>query len=734
MTEQNCADGMAPLASNVARERSLIQAARQEAVALAPSTAHLPSENAFPGYRLRRLIRHGAQGDVYDADDLRHGGRVALKVMRSFNDATRARARFEAEVAALKRLRHPNILPILDFGEAPGGVYFVMPLIAGRPLNPDEWRERPISERVELMIVICEAVQSAHVLGVIHRDLKPSNILIDGEGTPYVVDFGLAKFTEDSTTAGALLSLTLSGEFVGSLAWASPEQLARETSCVDVRSDVFSLGVILYQLATGGAMPFGSVENIGEWAARLLNSEPTPPRSVRPTLSRDLETIILMCLQRDPSRRHQSAGDLARDLRRVLAREPIEARRDSAWYLLNRFVARHKVATALAGATAFALLAAGAITATALVRTQRAERNAAASARQAEAINTFLLNDMLGAANPDRQGRNVRVVDVLERAEAAADSAFADDSYTRAAVHETIGKSYMSLGEYEHAGNALSSAITALAGAPDSEAAISARNQLGKLRWLQGRRSEALEELRQSYERSRRALGPEHERTLEAMTGLAVLMRLGGDLEEARALCESALAIRRRLNGPDHFETLTLMNNLAMIERQVGDMAKAVDLLAAVSESTQRALGARHPATLLARANLASVLLARGDAADAAREFSETLAAQEEILGANHPETASVRAGLAQAFMAQSQYQKAREQYEAALTVLPVTAHLDRARIWALLAEALSKLSRIEPATEALDHAQVELDQCADGVDTAAIKAIIERAGNTISN
>jgi tetratricopeptide (TPR) repeat protein/tRNA A-37 threonylcarbamoyl transferase component Bud32 len=346
------------------RERELIRAAQREAAVThtpdSPSHACVPSpdhvaipfdpeppatlSDSLPGYEVIREIHRGGQGVVYQAVQKSTKRRVAIKLMREgpFSDA-RDLARFEREVRILGALTHPNIVNIHDSGTAGGRFYFVMDYISGLPL--DRYmaaQQRSIPETLRLFARICEAVNAAHLRGVIHRDLKPGNIRIDSEGEPHVLDFGLAKLaTGEVTDASHPQVMTETGRFVGTPPWASPEQAEGAPHKVDIRTDVYSLGVILFQMLTG-TFPYEVVGNRSDVLNNIISATPARPSSFRREIDGDVETIVLKCLAKERERRYQSAGELARDVRHYLAGEPIEARRDSAAYVVGKLVARHR--------------------------------------------------------------------------------------------------------------------------------------------------------------------------------------------------------------------------------------------------------------------------------------------------------------------------------------------------------------------------------------------------------
>lgn len=307
--------------------------------------------DSFSGYVLGPLIHRGGQGYVFRATQRSTGRTVALKVLRDglfASDADRERLAREARI--LVELDHPNIVGISDSGIAAGHNYFVMDFVDGVAL--DEFVRSlnlELRSTLELFAKVCEAVQAAHLKGVIHRDLKPSNIRVTTDGTPRVLDFGLAKNLEHNGNgeSGIAASITETGQFVGSLPWASPEQARGDWGRVDMRTDVYSLGVVLFQLLTG-RFPYVVMGPLPEVLASITRSEPVRPLSLSSKIDSDVETILLRCLDKDPDRRYQTAGELARDVRRYLAGEPIDAKRDSTLYVLRKKIRRYRVGVGVA--------------------------------------------------------------------------------------------------------------------------------------------------------------------------------------------------------------------------------------------------------------------------------------------------------------------------------------------------------------------------------------------------
>ena len=296
----------------------------------------------IPGYTIVRELHRGGQGVVYLARQEGTGRQVAIKLMREGALARQSeRIRFEREIQVLAQLDNPNIVTIHDSGIAGGCGYYVMDYIAGRKLDEYVLRnELGIDSILRLFVKICRAINSAHLRGVIHRDIKPGNIRVTPEGEPHILDFGLAKLESvDGHLSAAPTQMTATGQFVGSLPWSSPEQARGDAEKIDVRTDVYSLGVILYQLLTG-QFPYAINGPMPEVVGRIVGEHPARPSVHNPKVSPSLDTITLKTLAKSREGRYQTPGDLARDIERLLAGEPIEAKRDTFWSL-SRQLLRH---------------------------------------------------------------------------------------------------------------------------------------------------------------------------------------------------------------------------------------------------------------------------------------------------------------------------------------------------------------------------------------------------------
>lgn len=334
--------------SDVTREAPVRHGNGSSAVdPLAPASAPPPE---IHGYQILKQIGRGGMGVVFKAIQLSTKRVVALKLLLEGPLASEsARKRFEREIALAAQLRHPGIIPIYDSGEADGRMYYAMEHVFGLALG-DHARAHnlDIKSRIDLFVRICEPISHAHMRGVIHRDLKPSNILIDGGGDPHVLDFGLAK-------AGSLeenVNTSITAQIVGTPAYMSPEQASGDPTGIDIRVDVYALGVMLFELLTG-QMPYDTNGPIGKVLHNIAHSEPISPSKLNPKIDPDLSTIIVKALSKRKEDRYQSVESLAGDLKRFLAGEPITAKPVSSIYLLKKIIFRHKLVSAVGAAAIF---------------------------------------------------------------------------------------------------------------------------------------------------------------------------------------------------------------------------------------------------------------------------------------------------------------------------------------------------------------------------------------------
>jgi tetratricopeptide (TPR) repeat protein/tRNA A-37 threonylcarbamoyl transferase component Bud32 len=627
---------------------------------LDPASADGPVQFTLPGYEIIHEIRRGGQGVVYKAVQLATGKDVAIKIVRRLPfDDRHDKARFDREVNLLARLRHPNIVTVLDSGSTAACRFFVMDYIEGRSL--DDFvavRAGAVRETLALFLRVCKAVHSAHLHGVIHRDLKPGNIRIDADGEPHILDFGLAKPTGDGFGDATMFGdLTVTGQFVGSMPWASPEQVDGRSGEIDLRTDVYALGVILYHLLTG-QFPYPIVGSAREVLTHILHTEPARPRNLRADIDDDVQAIALKCLAKDPERRYQSVGALADDMERCLSGLPVVARAPSAAYQLKKLVVRNKLVSALLSALCVLLLTFAVAmsvlytsAATERNRAQRAEHDAAREAEAARAVNDFLVSEMLGAASPDiSRGRDLRVAEVLENASARIGPALADEPLVEAAVRTTIGATYRRLGMFTEAIDHLRRAeqIRLDKLGPQASDSIETRLELvAALRdggLLQKSDGLSLSLLNQTTA----LLGPDDPLTLGvAHERGTVLFRLGWVAESADMHWDT-LSRRRRILGETHDDTLASLNAWGWAGlRESGRSVEAEEAFRSACDHARAHLGDDHPTTLSAKVNLASALCAQRRFTEAERLLVTACEDTRRVLGAAHPATGAALRWLA---------------------------------------------------------------------------------------
>ena len=611
-------------------------------------------------YRIVRLLGKGGMGAVYEAEQDNPRRSVALKVIRSFWASPQLLRRFEQESQMLGRLHHPGIAQIYEAGTAdtPSGPepYFAMEIIHGKPLI-EYANEAKLStrQRLTLMIEICEAVQHAHQRGIVHRDLKPGNILVEESGQPKILDFGLARVMDSDTEQ--MTRETDMGQLLGTLPYMSPEQVAADPMAIDTRTDVYALGVILYELLTD-KLPYTLSQHLPEAVRTIQQVDPAPLSSVSRLYRGDIETIVGKALEKDKTRRYGSASELAADIRRHLGDEPITARPPSTMYQLRKFARRNK-GLVIGAVTVFTVLVAGIVASTwGAVRARRAEASA-------QAVNDFLQNDLLGQASAYKQSKpdpDIKVRTVLDQAAQRIEGKFDKQPEVEAAIRNTIGHTYLDLGLYTEAEKQLEAALDLRRRVlgPEHPETLRSMNDLALVYTREGSKYAQAEALAgQTLEIRRRVLGLEHYETLKSMDNLADVYQAEGKYAQAEALHSQTLEIQRRVLGPEHYETLKSMNNLANVYKDEGKYAQAEALYSRALEIGRRMLGPEHPDTLKYMANLAGVYGDEGKYAQAEALQSQTLEIERRELGPKHPETLRSMSNLAYDYEDEGKYAQA---------------------------------------------------------------------------
>jgi serine/threonine protein kinase/tetratricopeptide (TPR) repeat protein len=684
------------------------------------ATAHQPmggtsdAGGMIGGYRLLELIGEGGFGSVFLAEQVAPvRRRVALKVIKPGMDTRQVIARFDAERQALALMDHPNIARVFDAGATvTGRPYFVMEWVRGVPITRycDEHR-LATDERLGLFVRVCGAVQHAHQKAIIHRDLKPSNVLVthgqDGAAVPKVIDFGIAKATGQQLTGA---TFTGTDQFVGTPQYMSPEQAGLAGVDVDTRSDIYSLGVLLYELLTG-TTPFDpaglKARPLDEIQRMVREVEPDRPSTRLNTLPRDalgqvatrqrteparlgrvvrgeLDWVVMKCLSKDPSRRYESAGALAADVQRFLEGLPVAARPPSLTYRLAKAARRHRAAVVAAGAVVAAVLlgiaglAAGVVRARAAqaraeadaarsVRSEAraveqkraAEQSASAAARQAakaQAVNQFL-QDMLRFADPEQAtGEQVNVRDILDQASARlVAGAFKDEPELEADVRAALGRGCASLGDVAAAESHLRTAVRLYASAagPDCPQLAQVYLDLGGALERKGDMPGAGKALHAGLALAERLWGKDNLARAKALDALGAyeLLRSGDPVEAERMIRES-LAITRKHRGERHPDVGLVLVDLAWALDKKRDRDGSEQL---ALEAKSIFLQSEHDQWRVAGVNnlLSSVLHQRGDDAGSAALLRDAVEQYRKRFGGEHFRVAVLLQNLAMALRSQ---------------------------------------------------------------------------------
>jgi serine/threonine protein kinase len=703
-------------------------------------------------YKILKTLGEGGMGTVYLAQETGAIERkVALKIVKLGMDTKQVIARFESERQALAMMSHPNVAKVFAAGTTEHGrPYFAMEYVDGAPITEycDQHR-LDIDARLELFSAVCSAVQHAHQKGIIHRDLKPGNVLVtveDGQPVPRVIDFGIAKATERQLTQKTVF--TEHGQLIGTPAYMSPEQAEMTNLDIDTRTDIYSLGVLLYELLTG-ALPFASetlrraafdqllriireqepprpsarVSTLGEDSQALARHRDTDPATLARELRGDLDWIVMKALEKDRTRRYESAVELAADIRRHLADEPVSASPPGATYRLGKFIRRNRIAV-IAGSAVLAALLVGLIVSSSLyVRSERERRRAVEAEALAEnrlaqstAVTGFLQN-MLSAADPfqaEPQPKDLSVREAVDAAASRIDEEFTGQPEVEAAVRYTMGVTYHGLAELEEAEEQLSAALSvqrqlhgnhhpdametlwslALVKEHQEDRASSRRllqelltlsrarpqelntytanalHELAFIAYVEGRYVEADSLFAEVLPLRHEAEGGASEGLGQTLHAYGMVKKLLGQHEEAERLLREALEVKRQVYGDDHPDVAECITNLGHFLLSQGRLEEAESLAIEGYEMARRLLGDGHTRTINLAWQVGNVLRSQGRTGEA-KDFTLTnLARQREVLGDRHVRLKSTLYQLGHIALGLDELAEAEHWYREALAVL----------------------------------------------------------------
>lgn len=650
-------------------------------------------------YRLLEKIAEGGMGEIWLADQKQPvRRRVALKLIKAGMDSREIVRRFESERQALALMDHPAIATVFDAGSTQQGVpYFAMEYVPGVPITTYcSTHKLSVRQRIELFIHVCEGVQHAHQKAIIHRDLKPSNILVmevDRRPAPKIIDFGVAKALSQRLIEQTMF--TRVGSIVGTPEYMSPEQADSGGEDIDTRSDVYSLGVILYELLAG--VPPIELKSSGYYDfVRKLRETNTPKPSTRvrgltsssapadggdaarlllaKELRGDLDCIALKCLEKDRSRRYGSPAELAADLQRYLEHRPVLATPASTAYRLRKFAQRNRgLLAAVCGLVAVMILGT-VISLYQAFRAHQAERaalqqrdRADTEAATAAAVSGFLQDDLLSQAGADAQNGDappdpdVKVRTLVDRAAAAVPRKFAGKPMVEADLRETLGNTYLSLGLLKEAESELRQAheIDVRTRGADAQKTLETEKELATVEFNENNYPEAARMEEAVYDAALKKLGPEAPLTLGAMQSLAVDETLLGETAKAEPLLKKALELETKLQGQEDKNRLDTSDSLAFLYMKQGRYGEAQQLLESGLPIYRKVWGPDHPNTQREIFGLARVDFYTGNYAKAEELAAAVYQSNLRLLGPTHFKTLSAARQLARIYAAEGKLDQA---------------------------------------------------------------------------
>jgi len=657
-----------------------------------------PSESEPPetigNYRIIQKLGEGGMGEVYEAeqtDPIRR--RVAIKIIKWGMDTKQVVARFESERQALALMNHPNIAKVFDAGATEQGrPFFVMEIVKGIPITEYCDKHRLNNrQRLDLFNQVCEGVQHAHQKGIIHRDIKASNVLVmiqDEKPVPKIIDFGVAKATAQRLTEKSVF--TEMGQLIGTPEYMSPEQAEMTGLDIDTRTDVYSLGVLLYELLVG-VLPFESDDlrsaGFDEIRRRIREVEPPIPSTRLTTpgydtnyamnsrqtdlstlakqLQGELDWITMKAMAKDRTQRYASASELAADILRYMKHEPVLAGPPSTAYRLKKYVRRHKVGVVAAALVVLAMIIGITGTSIGLLKAVKAERQAKEEAETAQQVSDFLV-DLFKVSDPsEARGNTITAREILDKGAERISTELQNQPKIQARLMETMGNVYRSLGLYKVASPILEKSLElkrSVYGDDHLEVADSLR-ALGILYDTQGRYEDAAALFKESLEVVENVFGSDHPNLARNLNSLAVVYWNQGKYDDAEPLFQRSLGIKEKALGPDDPEVGNTLTNLGVLYHLQTKYAQAEPLFKRALTISEKELGEDHPDVAAGLNNLGSLYEDMGKPQEAEPLYERALAIWEKTLGPEHSDVGIGLHNLANLYRNQGKYDKAEPYY-----------------------------------------------------------------------
>ena len=701
----------------------------------------LPTPERIAGYQVIEKLGEGGMGVVFKARQEIPNRLIALKMLKAYPTA-RQRERFELETELLGRLKHPGIAQIYDAGwtdETPQRPWFAMEFVDGLSLakyaNQNGLDRRA---RLDLLVQICEAIHHAHQIGIVHRDLKPANILVAENQQPKVLDFGIARVVESDLQMVTMN--THSGELIGTIPYMSPEQAAGKRDKIDIRSDVYSLGLVGYQLLCG-ELPYDVIDCPVVEAIRTIRETPPTPLSKHDReCAGDLDTIFLSALEKNPAQRYVSAWQFKEDIERHLRSEPITARPTSTRYKFKKFVRRNQLAVAAGIIVAIALFAGGTVASyqwlraeNALVNQKLATKTAEDEAEKANLVSDYLI-EMVMSASPHDQGTELKVIDTVDQSVANIEKQFADRPDLAALAHQTMGRFYRHLSKLEQSEEQLRQAYQIKSRIYDEQhpELMEAEFFLALVLKDLGRLDESEALLRTTLRKHKESYGIEDESTLEVLNHLALTWMQAGKLNEALSATQQVVEVSSELLGEEHRLTRGARSNVGLLLTQLKRYDEAESELRQTLEILKTTTGSDSSETVNAMQTLASVLLMQGKPGESQQMFEQVCSATEKRFGPNHADTLNVMRNMAFISMNLKDFGDAEKQIREVMRRAEKTypsGHWFIAQLKGDLGLCLCETNEIEQGVELLTESARELEQSlgAQNNRTISVKAQLDK-------